>query len=114
MEKTITITRGNQYDTDGYMITDGTLSSWGSKDSAKPGGYTLDGNLYPWCFGSHENEINDAILATMIDGLTRIIQIAPPKSELIRPTFGHGFWSGNRNQNPCPKCGTYCYGDCGC
>jgi len=105
--KTITISKGNQYDRDGFRMTDGVCRSYGSADANKDNGYCLDGNLWPWCF-PNENEINNAILDTLADGQERIIKIADesnttPKAETEFKSTSFGL---------CPHCHSYCCGDC--
>jgi len=103
---TIEISKGNQYDANGYSITDGTLRSFGEIDNSKPKGYSVDGNLWPWMY-PNEDEIAEAILATMRDGATRRVKIADnPKTTSPAPKFestGFGL---------CSRCHTYCCGDC--
>lgn len=94
MKTTITIEYGNQYDREGYNITDGTLFGFGSKSD------NTNGFTGPSCplFG---DDIDTAIRATLVDGLTR--EITYGEDEEIKPM---------PESHACPKCGTYCYGDC--
>ena len=108
MNRTITITRGNQYNRDGYCITDGTLWSYGQADVGKPGGYCLDGRLHPWCL-PNAAEIDAAILATLADGLTRQIEVPATISSVVVSTE-HDVEPAGRGV--CPRCHTYCDGDC--
>lgn len=105
MTTAITISKGNQYDKEGFSVTDEVLWGWGSIDQSKPQGYNLSGN---WSVGNdykhHQDEINTAILATMTDGLERIINLnKEDKSIPVRI---------EDSQEMCPECGTYCMGDC--
>ncbi len=106
MARTITITKGNQYDREGYYMTDGMLGSHGHADPADPNGYTLDGNLWPWSrsFAGHKDAIHEAIRATLADGIKRTITIGTAKSERVI--------TSPADANICPKCDTYCMGDC--
>ena len=108
--KTIEISRGNQYDKDGFRMTDDVCSSYGSADATKENGYCLDGNLWPWSF-PNEAEINAAILATLVDGLTRLVNIEMDSDS------GAVIVSTEHDPEPtgfgvCPRCHTYCCGDC--
>ena len=99
MKSTITIDRGNQYNARGYRITDGTLWGFGTIATRMDGstGLTRDGN----CRASSP-EIEEAIRATLIDGLTRMIEIddgRKPQAHTPRKAV-------------CPICHTYCNGDC--
>jgi len=108
MARTITITRGNQYDADGYRITDGTLASYGRADASKQRGYCLDGRLHPWCL-PNAAEIDAAILATLADGQTRQIEVPAAGSSVVASTE-HDVEPAGRGI--CPRCHTYCDGDC--
>ena len=93
--KTITISIGNQYDKDGYAVTDGTLWAYGSKDESKESGFTMNGDIF------NQPEVADAIKAMLQDGIEREITIGAKRIEQSLP-----------ESKACPKCGTYCMGDC--
>lgn len=113
MKRKLKITKGNQYNRDGFLMTDGITRSWGEADSEKPDGYSLDGNCWVGAdYIDYQNQIDAAILATMQDGQERVIQMKTqsPQTQVLPPDFRDG--SGPVECNPCPKCGTYCMGDC--
>ena len=93
--KHITISRGNQYDGNGYRITDGTLWAYGSKNENKEKGFSMNGDLFD------HPEIDKAVRATLQDGIEREITIGAKRIEQKIP-----------ESKACPKCGTYCMGDC--
>ena len=108
--ETITISAGNQYDKGGYSIESDTgLSAYGSIANRMDGttGVTLEGRWtlgYDWeRTGYTMAQIEDAIMATLVSGqdtvivLTREIADAPARTS---------------NRGVCPRCHTYCYGDC--
>jgi len=101
---TLTISKGNQYDAEGYVITNGILRSYGKIDNTKATGYSVDGTLW---LGQYpcKDEISAAILATLADGIERTMCIKSDKSSST---------SGDQmdESNICPICHTYCYGDC--
>jgi hypothetical protein len=96
--KTYTITRGHQYDKNGYSITDGQLRAWGSP---RGNSFSMNGHF----FRDETNQLAEAIRATMQDGLERIVTIGAERPERSDPDYTH-------DRQPCPDCGTYCYGDC--
>ena len=98
MKKTIIIEKGNQYDKNGYTIENGIIDGFGSiSDNAR--GYTVEGNALVIIF--QDAELDAAIKATLADGqLREITQDDGVKIESIPES------------HPCPKCGTYCDGDC--
>ena len=103
--KTLTITLGNQYDSDGFSLTDGISSSFGSSAPQKPLGYTMDGNCrLGWDYQQYDDQLDVAILATLTDGLTRVIVCQKQTSEKISLSPA--------KTEPCPHCHTYCDSDC--
>jgi len=109
MMGSIEISKGNQYDRDGFSLTDGVCHGYGTADASKPGGYCLDGNLHPWLF-ANESAINAAILATLADGQTRTITIKTAHSADVIVSTEDDFES--TGFGVCPRCHTYCCGDC--
>lgn len=98
MKKTIIIEKGNQYDKDGYSIENGTIDGFGSiSNNAR--GYTTEGNALSVIH--NDADVYAAIKATLADGqLREITQDDGVKIESIPES------------HTCPKCGTYCDGDC--
>jgi len=99
MKRTLKITKGNQYNRDGYSMTDGT--NW-SRGKAEPKGYSLNGNCWVGVdYDAYQGQVDAAILATMQDGQERVIEMYKDTPQISIP-----------QSNTCPKCGTYCMGDC--
>ena len=101
----VTITKGNQYDHNGYSINDGTLWGYGSIAERMDGtiGITRDGSLH-----INTPEINAAISATLVDGLMRMVTITDGSSPIAvddGPALAEG-------PGICSKCHSYCDGDC--
>ena len=102
MKRTLKITKGNQYDRDGYSITDGTNWSRGKADTTKPKGYSLNGDCWVGVdYDAYQGQVDAAILATMQDGQDRVIEMHKATPQISIPL-----------SKACPKCGTYCMGDC--
>ena len=107
MQEIYTINKGNQYDGQGgYRITNGINWGWGTVEAD---GVYVAGNCGQRPHGVTDAEwqtVTDAIKATMADGQERIVTIGnmPTLDDLIPVAApGPGY---------CPKCGSYCYGDC--
>jgi len=105
MNDTITITKGNQYNRDGFSVTDGLLRGFGAADASKPNGYSLGGNcrLGADHYDRYHEQYDAAILATLADGQERVIEMQPKETQPAGKL---------PESHACPKCGTYCYGDC--
>ncbi len=105
MNDTITISKGNQYNRDGFSVTDGLLWGFGEADASKPNGYSLGGNcrLGADHYDRYHEQFDAAILATLADGQERVIEMQPKETQLAGTL---------PESHACPKCGTYCYGDC--
>ena len=105
MTYTITITKGNQYDQDGFHITYGLLYGFGAADASKASGYNLNGNcrLGADHYDRYQEQFDAAILATLADGLERHIQMQPTDTQAAGTL---------PESHACPQCGTYCMGDC--
>jgi len=99
--KTLTINKGNQYSPSGYRISDGVNRGWGSYGKRMDGsvGLTRDGRCY-----DDSPDIQAAIMATLADGYEREIVIDEPESKAATVKDG--------SDGRCPKCGTWCEGDC--
>lgn len=109
--KTITITKGNQYNADGYSMTDGNLDAYGEIAKKMDGtiGVTRDGRCTLGC--DYDNEANEAklkqaIRETIADGKERVLTFEPTTKSIPMPKINEPL------RKPCPLCGTYCYGDC--
>jgi len=103
--ETITVNKGNQYNPEGYRISSDTgLHAWGR---------IVEGKLYMegrWSLGIAWKEagytdamIEAEIEATLADGQERVITLERevPDAPALTP-----------DKALCPKCHTYCNGDC--
>ena len=100
---TITIAKGNQCDASGYS------AMWGGRDACgKVDGERITCNevILGYYYSSDVNEVNldTAIRATVADGQTRVVEIARVTAEPVRIAA--------RSTGVCPRCHTYCDGDC--
>ena len=104
--KTIKITKGNQYDRDGYSLdADNGLSAWGRLVRREDGSMRLtrDGNL------TFRSDLDDVAITVMVhqtlaDGIERTYAMPSVGPIAITPAIDR--------TGVCPKCGTYCCGDC--
>ena len=105
MTRTLTISKGNQYNRDGFSLTDGILWGYGAADASKPTGYNLNGNcrLGADYYDRYHEQFDAAVLATLADGQERVIEMHIEEAQPAIPLSKSG---------ACPKCGTYCMGDC--
>lgn len=111
--KTITITKGNQYNQDGYRTSDG---QWGEIVERMDGtiGLTVDGGIlvgYDYDHNGQDEAIRAAIMLTIQDGQTRTVSLKDRNEAHSKPAPLMAVDVPPQKQL-CPKCHTYCCGDC--
>ena len=114
--KTLTISKGHQYDSNGYRTSDGAYGDIGERMDGTVGVTVTDGPLvgYDYNHSAQKELVCATIREVIADGVTRTVTlmdrveagINAPTAIVTEVKRVHGVngW--------CDRCKSYCYGDC--
>lgn len=94
--ETYIVRKGQQYDRGGARV------EWGSLSAAYTATLTLDAGYLP------RRDHRDAVEAVV----RRVIETGIPETLVIGTPPPLAPAEADPYMQPCPRCGTYCYGDC--